>query len=46
VRDHELMAQALRYGRGRIDRGELRGALEVEKAQGNLIRAGNDLGYP
>ena len=43
VRDHELMAKALRHGRGRINRGELRSALEVEQAQGSLIRAGNDL---
>jgi conjugative relaxase-like TrwC/TraI family protein len=43
VRDHELMAEALRHGRGQIDRDELRGALEVEQAQGGLIRAGNDL---
>lgn len=41
VRDHELMAEALRYGRGQIDPGQLRGALEVELAQGSLIGAGN-----
>jgi conjugative relaxase-like TrwC/TraI family protein len=43
VRDHELMAEALRYGRGQIDPGQLRGALEVEQAQGSLIGAGNNL---
>ena len=43
VRDHELMAEALRYGRGLIDPGQLRGALEVEQAQGSLIGAGNNL---
>ncbi len=43
VRDHDLMAEALRHGRGLIDRGELRGVLEVEQAQGGLIRAGNNL---
>ena len=43
VRDYELMAEALRYGRGQIDMGPLRGALEVEQAQGGLIRAGNNL---
>jgi conjugative relaxase-like TrwC/TraI family protein len=43
VRDHELMAEALRHGRGQIDPGQLRGALEVEQAQGGLIRAGNNL---
>ena len=43
VRDYELMAEALRHGRGQIDPGQLRGALEVEQAQGGLIRAGNNL---
>ena len=43
VRDHELMAEALRHGRGQIDPGQLRGVLEVERAQGGLIRAGNNL---
>ena len=28
---------------GRLIRGQLRGALEVEQAQGSLIRAGNNL---
>jgi len=43
VRDHELMAEALRHGRGQIDPGQLRGAMELEQSQGILIRAGNDL---
>jgi conjugative relaxase-like TrwC/TraI family protein len=43
VRDHELMAEALRYGRGQVDPGQLRGALEVELVQGGLIGAGNHL---
>jgi hypothetical protein len=43
IRDHELMAEALRHGRGRNDCGELRGALEVEQAQCGLIQSGNDL---
>ena len=43
MRDYELMADALRHGRGQIDPGQLRGALEVEQAQGGLIRAGNNL---
>ena len=43
VRDHELMAEALRHSRGQIDPGQLRGALEVELAQGSLIGAGNNL---
>jgi conjugative relaxase-like TrwC/TraI family protein len=43
VRDHELMAEALRYGRGQIDPGQLRGALELEQARGGLLRAGNNI---
>jgi conjugative relaxase-like TrwC/TraI family protein len=43
VRDHELMTEALRHGRGQIDPGQLRGALELEQSQGTLIRAGNNL---
>ncbi len=43
VRDFDLMTEALRHGRGQIDPGQLRGALEVEQSQGTLIRAGNNL---
>lgn len=43
VRDHELMTEALRHGRGQIDPGQLRGALELEQSQGSLIRAGHNL---
>ena len=43
VRDFDLMTEALRHGRGRIDPGQLRGALEVEQSRGILIRAGNIL---
>jgi len=37
------MAEALRHGRGQINPGQLRGALELEQSQGILIRAGNNL---
>ena len=43
VRDHELMTEALRHGRGQIDPGQLRGALELEQSHGSLIRAGDNL---
>jgi conjugative relaxase-like TrwC/TraI family protein len=43
VREHELMTEALRHGREKIDRRQLRGALELEQSQGSLIRAGNNL---
>jgi len=37
------MTEALRHGRGKIDRRQLRGALELEQSQGSLIRGGNNL---
>ncbi len=43
VREHELMTEALRHGRGKIDHGQLRGALELDQSQGLLILAGNNL---
>ncbi len=43
VYDHELLTEALRYSRGRVDLGQLRGALEIEKAQGTVIHAGDRL---
>ncbi len=43
VYDHELLTEALRYGRGRVDLGQLRGALEIEKSDGTVIHAGDRL---
>jgi conjugative relaxase-like TrwC/TraI family protein len=43
VYDHERLTEALRYGRGQVDLGQLRGALEVEKSHEALIHAGNRL---
>ncbi len=43
VYDHEMLTEALRYGRGGIDLGQLRGALEIEKSQGTFIYAGDRL---
>ena len=43
VHDHELLTEALRHGRGHVELGQLRGALEVEKSQGKFIQAGNRL---
>lgn len=43
MRDHVLMTEALRHGRGHIDLGQLRGTLEVEQLQGSVLRAGHDL---
>ena len=43
VYDHELLTEALRYGRGRVDLGQLRGTLDIEKSQGTVIHAGDRL---
>ncbi len=43
VRDHVLLTEALRHGRGQIDLGQLRGTLEMEQMQGSVLRAGHDL---
>ena len=43
VRDYELLSEALRHGRGQIDSGQLRGALELGLSQSSLIRAGSNL---
>ncbi|MGB6134713.1 MAG: MobF family relaxase [Acidobacteriaceae bacterium] len=43
VYDHELLTEALRYGRGQVDLGQLRGALEIGKSQGTVIHAGDRL---
>ena len=43
VYDHELLTEALRYGRGKVDLDQLRGALEIEKSQGAVIHAGDRL---
>jgi hypothetical protein len=44
VYDHELLTEAVRFGRGRVDLGQLRGAPEIEKSQGAVIHAGD--GWP
>jgi conjugative relaxase-like TrwC/TraI family protein len=43
VREHELMTEALRHGRGQVDLGQLRGVLELEQARDVLLRNGNDI---
>ncbi|MGH9376356.1 MAG: ATP-dependent DNA helicase, partial [Terriglobia bacterium] len=43
VHDHELLTEALRHGRGQVELGQLRGALEVERSQGKFIQDGNRL---
>lgn len=43
VHDHELLTEALRHGRGQVELGQLRGALEIERSQGTVIHVGNRL---
>jgi conjugative relaxase-like TrwC/TraI family protein len=39
-KDHELMTEALRHGRGKLDLGDLRGSYEFEVSQGKLLQVG------
>lgn len=41
--EHELLAEALRHGRGRIDLDEAKGALRLQQAAGAILRAGNEI---
>jgi conjugative relaxase-like TrwC/TraI family protein len=43
VHTHELLAEALRYGRGSVDLSRLQGALQVEQVQGSILRVGERL---
>jgi conjugative relaxase-like TrwC/TraI family protein len=43
VDTHELLAEALRYGRGDVELGRLQGALQLEQAQGSTLRVGERL---
>jgi conjugative relaxase-like TrwC/TraI family protein len=41
--DYDLMTEALRHSRGRVDLTTLRGTLQVEQASGALLRFGNNM---
>jgi conjugative relaxase-like TrwC/TraI family protein len=43
VRDHELLTEALRHGRGAADLKELKGELELARSKGAYIQRGNQL---
>jgi conjugative relaxase-like TrwC/TraI family protein len=43
ARDHELLTEALRHGRGRIALKETKGLLQLGEASGQFIRAGDEL---
>jgi conjugative relaxase-like TrwC/TraI family protein len=42
-KDHELMTEALRHGRGKLDLGDLRGSYEFEVLQGKLLQVGGNV---
>jgi conjugative relaxase-like TrwC/TraI family protein len=41
--EHDLLTEALRHGRGRLDLGSLVGALHLEEASGAVLRSGTEL---
>jgi hypothetical protein len=41
--DHELLTEALRHGRGRIDLAELKGEFSPEESAGKMLRAGKEV---
>ena len=46
ARDHELLTEALRHGRGRIALEETKGVLQLEESSGRLFRAGQGDRHP
>ena len=43
AKDHELLSEALRHGRGRLDLGELRRNYEFALLQGELLQVGGNI---
>ena len=41
--DHELLTEALRHGRGRIDLAELKGEFSLEESTGRILIAGKEV---
>ena len=41
--DHELLTEALRHGRGRIDLSELKGGFSLEESNGRILQAGKEV---
>jgi conjugative relaxase-like TrwC/TraI family protein len=41
--DHELLTEALRHGRGRIDLADLKGEFSLEESTGKILRAGKEV---
>ena len=43
ARDYEILAEALRHGRGRIETAELKGALATQEFSGEILREGSEI---
>ncbi len=43
AREHEVLTEALRHGRGNVDLSDLQGSLSLERAKGTLISAGEEI---
>src|SRR5204863_867097 len=43
ARDHEILSEALRYGRGQLNHQELKGSLAAEESSGKLLRHGKEI---
>ena len=43
ARDHELLTEALRHGRGRIALEETKGVFQLEESSGHMFRVGNEI---
>jgi conjugative relaxase-like TrwC/TraI family protein len=43
ARDHALLTEALRHGRGRIALDELKGSFALQEGSGEVLRAGKDI---
>lgn len=43
ARDHEILAEALRHGRGRIGHEDLKASLALEESSGAILRNGDEI---
>ena len=43
ARDHEVLTEALRQGRGQISHSELKGSLALQESSGRVVRDGNEI---
>jgi len=41
--EHQLLTEALRYSRGQIDLGQLKGELSLQETRGDVLRAGQEV---